>query len=275
MNGKMNGKMNGNMKKHKKMSSIGYGGLGLFLGICFLASFASSGISGFGGAAYAASYAPAADETENPVHIIKPISGWSGDRLIELVTEIRDPKIDFAYLVVNGIERMVRVKNQRVSEKLVLSPGSNQIVVQVKKDGRMFSDNVVLYSKVPRKDIKIILTWDTDGTDVDLHVINPAGVDCYYSNKETDEGGRLDVDITDGYGPEVFTQAGAVAGEYEVKAHYFSSNNHPQTIASLQVILFEGTDREKRYRFKKILVKTNDASVVGKFNIKELERQED
>lgn len=207
------------------------------------------------------------------VKIIKPVSGWSGDRLIELEAEIDDSSIRFAYLVENGTERMVRVRNGRVTEKLVLSPGSNQIVVQVKKDGVLHSDHVVLYSKVPKKDIKIILTWDTDGTDVDLHVINPSGEECYYSNRETKEGGQLDIDITDGYGPEVFTQANAFPGKYQVKVHYYSSHGHPQSIALVQVILFEGTDMEKRYRFEKVMVKTDDTFSVGTFNIDNLEKE--
>ena len=207
------------------------------------------------------------------VKIVKPISGWSEDRVLELEAVISDNDIKFAYLVENGTERMVRVRDGRVKEKLVLSPGSNQIVVQVQKEGRIHSDYVVLYSKVPKKDIKIILTWDTNGTDIDLHVKNPEGVDCYYGNKETDEGGRLDVDITDGYGPEVFTQSNATTGEYTVNIHYFSSNGHPQTVIKVQVILFEGTDLEKKYRFDKVLVKTNDTFLVGKFNIKSLEKK--
>lgn len=210
------------------------------------------------------------DEQRKVVNIVKPISGWSGDRLVELEAEISDPAIAFAYLVENGNQRMVRVRGQRVAEKLVLSPGSNQIIVQVEKDGIIYSDHVVLYSEVPKKDIKIILTWDTDGTDVDLHVLNPAGVDCYYGNRETEEGGVLDVDITDGYGPEVFTQANAVVGEYKVNVYYFSSHGHPQTKVLVQVILFEGTDFEKKYTFEKVLVKTNDSFEVGTFNINKL-----
>ncbi|MDQ1350741.1 MAG: hypothetical protein QG657_1043 [Acidobacteriota bacterium] len=207
------------------------------------------------------------------VKIVKPINGWSGDRLMELEAEINNPDIKFAYLVENGNERMVRVRNQRVSEKMVLSPGTNQVVVQVQKDGVMYSDHVVLYSEVPKKDIKIILSWDTDGTDVDLHVVNPAGVDCYYGNKESPEGGVLDVDITDGYGPEVFTQANAVKGEYHVKVHYFNDNGYPQSFARVQVILFEGTDFEKKYYFEKMLIRTGDTFDVGTFNIAELGRE--
>lgn len=209
---------------------------------------------------------------QSPVTIISPINGWSGDRLVTLEATITDAKIKFANLIENGTQRMVRVRDSRVREKLVLSPGSNQIIVQVTdpKTGKIYSDNVVVYSKVPKKDIKIILTWDTDGTDIDLHVINPKEVDCCYSNPQTEEGGKLDVDITDGYGPEVFTQTNAARGVYKVKAHYYSSNGHPQTHVRLQVILFEGTDLEKIYRFDKVLTKTNDIFEIGTFNIESL-----
>ncbi|GEM_PF-836060 len=207
------------------------------------------------------------------VEIVKPISGWSGDRILELEAKINDPGIDFAYLVENGNERRVRVREGKVSEKLVLSPGSNHIIVQVEKNGTIYSDWVNLFSDVPKKDIKIILTWDTDGTDVDLHVVNPSGVECYYANRETKEGGKLDVDIVDGYGPEVFTQTDAGPGEYRVFVYYYSSNDKPQTVATVQVILFEGTDMEKKYYFQKVLVKTNDSSDVGNFNVQKLERE--
>ncbi len=204
------------------------------------------------------------------VKILQPLNGWSGDRLLELNAHISDPDVAFAYLLENGSSRMVRVRDQEVNEKLVLSPGSNSIIVQVQKNGRIYSDQVVLYSEVPKKDIKIILSWDTDGTDIDLHVKNPAGFDCYYGAKESPDGGQLDVDITNGYGPEVFTQSNATSGEYTVMVHYFSSNDYPQTLAKVQVILFEGTDFEKRYYFEKVLVKTDDTFEVGKFNIGKL-----
>ncbi len=206
------------------------------------------------------------------VKILLPINGWSGDRIITLEADVTHPDIHFAHLIENGTERMVRVKEGHVSEKLVLSPGSNQIILQVNhpKTHAIYSDHVVLYSSVPKKDIKIILTWDTDGTDVDLHVINPANVDCYYSHPETVEGGRLDVDITNGYGPEIFTQSNADRGQYQVKAHYYSSHGHPQTLAKVQVILFEGMDMEKKYNFEKVLVRTDDTFLVGTFNIEQL-----
>lgn len=215
-----------------------------------------------------------AQDNRPPVRITSPLGGWSSARIITLEAEIGLTDTGLVELVENGNARRVRVRDGMVRENLVLSPGNNQIVVQVFAGGRMYRDEVNLYSEVPRKDIKIILTWDTDGTDVDLHVINPAGVDCYYGNKETEEGGRLDVDVVDGYGPEVFTQAVAVPGNYQIKVHYFSSNGHPQTRLQVQVILFEGTASEKVYRFGKVLTKTGDDYLVGEFPAGDLDKPE-
>jgi len=200
----------------------------------------------FQGTALADFAPPAVNPGSNVVKILYPLNGWSEDRIIELDAEINDAKIQFAFLVENGSERMVRVRNGHVREKLVLSPGTNHIIVEVLKNNTIHLDHVSLYSEVPKKDIKIILTWDTDGTDVDLHVINPQNVDCYYGNMETEEGGKLDVDITDGYGPEVFTQTNASPGTYQVKAHYYGSHGQAQSVARVQVLLFEGTDMEKK-----------------------------
>eukprot|EP00957_Ditylum_brightwellii_P014311 1077367-Ditylum_brightwellii.AAC.1 len=48
------------------------------------------------------------------------------------------------------------------------------------------------------------LGWDTDNTDIDLHVKEPSGNEIYYGNRESDIGGNLSRDFTKGYGPEVY-----------------------------------------------------------------------
>ncbi len=201
------------------------------------------------------------------VTIQEPRNGWSTDRILELVARVSDPTVTFAQLIENGTERRVRVQEGTIRQKLVLSPGHNLIVVSVRQNGRTVSDSVSLFSQVAKKDIKVILTWDTDQTDVDLHVTNPSGEECYYGLRETKEGGMLDVDITDGFGPEVFTQAGALAGDYEVKVVYFSAHGHAQSKALVQVVLFEGTGQEQRHRFSRVLTRDNDTYVLGKFHV--------
>ncbi|CAF4090586.1 unnamed protein product [Rotaria sordida] len=45
-------------------------------------------------------------------------------------------------------------------------------------------------------DLRIVTVWDTNDTDVDLHVIEPIGEECYYSHKNTAIGGMISRDFT-------------------------------------------------------------------------------
>ena len=74
-----------------------------------------------------------------------------------------------------------------------------------------------------RADLVVMIDWNTDGTDVDLHVLEPTGEECYYSNANTRIGGRLTMDVTEGYGPEMYVLEKAPPGTYEIRAKYFSS----------------------------------------------------
>lgn len=84
------------------------------------------------------------------------------------------------------------------------------------------------------------LTWDTDASDIDLHLVRPLGTvessnDCYYANCSFGglEWGAvgaagdpfLDVDDTYGFGPEnIVIVSGAETGEYRVVIHNYSSS---------------------------------------------------
>ncbi|QDV37971.1 YfaP family protein [Tautonia plasticadhaerens] len=50
-------------------------------------------------------------------------------------------------------------------------------------------------------DPQFTLIWDT-AADIDLHVIEPGGSHIYWAERQGDNGGELDVDDTDGLGPE-------------------------------------------------------------------------
>lgn len=78
-------------------------------------------------------------------------------------------------------------------------------------------------------DIRIVLSWSTDNSDVDLWVLEPSGEKCFYSYNRTWLGGRLSRDITQGYGPEEYLIKKAAKGTYQIKAHYYGDSR--QTIA--------------------------------------------
>jgi hypothetical protein len=78
--------------------------------------------------------------------------------------------------------------------------------------------------EVAEADILATITWNTDNTDVDLHVMEPSGEECFYSHPSTRSGGRLTRDVTQGYGPEMYVLPKAPAGEYRLRAKYYASD---------------------------------------------------
>lgn len=71
--------------------------------------------------------------------------------------------------------------------------------------------------------LRVTLAWETDANDVDLHLVDPAGEECYYGHKSTETGLELYEDITRGFGPEVVRTSRLVPGTYHVGANYFSA----------------------------------------------------
>jgi len=78
--------------------------------------------------------------------------------------------------------------------------------------------------KVREADLVVTIAWTTDRTDVDLHVKDPRGEDCFYGNRKTKLGGRITRDVTSGFGPELFVIEDGVKGAYDVRVKYFASD---------------------------------------------------
>ena len=51
-------------------------------------------------------------------------------------------------------------------------------------------------------DPQFTLIWNSDGVDLDLHVLEPGGKEIYWEEPKGRQGGELDVDNTKGFGPE-------------------------------------------------------------------------
>ncbi|MCU0687222.1 MAG: DUF2135 domain-containing protein [Polyangiaceae bacterium] len=83
-----------------------------------------------------------------------------------------------------------------------------------------------------RADLVVMITWNTDNTDVDLHVTEPSGEECFYSHRETRSGGNLTQDVTRGYGPEMYLLPRAKSGKYKVRAHYYASDRNRASAAT-------------------------------------------
>lgn len=83
-------------------------------------------------------------------------------------------------------------------------------------------------------DIRVIMNWNLMDVDLDLHIIEPTGEECYYAHKSTEAGANFSKDFTQGYGPEQYLIRNAVKGKYQIKTNYFGESelteNGPATV---------------------------------------------
>ena len=86
-------------------------------------------------------------------------------------------------------------------------------------------------------DVRAVLNWDTPNSDMDLHIIDPRGEECFYSHQRTAIGGRISADITTGYGPEEFLLRKAIPGKYSVRAKFFGTGQ--QTAVGATTVVLE------------------------------------
>lgn len=86
-------------------------------------------------------------------------------------------------------------------------------------------------------DIRVVLNWNSQNTDIDLWVTDPNGEKCFYSNPATAIGGRLSNDFTGGYGPEQFLLKKALKGKYKIEADFY--NDSSLTLAGPAAVLAE------------------------------------
>ena len=91
----------------------------------------------------------------------------------------------------------------------------------------------------PQLDLFCWLGWDTDHTDVDLHVKEPTGTEVYYGHRLSEStGGQVSRDFTDGYGPEVYTLPKAPKGKYAIETNYYASHQDSSSTGSTSAVVW-------------------------------------
>ncbi len=120
-------------------------------------------------------------------------------------------------------------------------------------------------------DLRIMMTWDADNTDIDMHVVEPSGEEVYYGHNRSRTGSLVSHDVTTGYGPEEFLHKVAPKGKYSVSTKYFAS--HQQSLvgpATITVTFYTnwGRPSQKSETMSLRLDKARDKVVVGEYTVK-------
>ena len=174
-----------------------------------------------------------------------------------------------ATLVVNGVAMPMEVgEDGSYGRPYGFGSGSNSVEVR-SPDGRsrariQFVDS---YRGKTQARLRIVLSWDSAGTDLDLHVVTPDGGHAWYGNRVLKDGGALDVDVTTGYGPEIFSSAAPLKGNYHAYVNYYGSgeNTSMLTVARISIITNEGTPREKLQSFQVPMRAAGELTLVKSF----------
>ncbi len=119
-------------------------------------------------------------------------------------------------------------------------------------------------------DVRIVIDWNHNDTDIDLHVIDPNLEECFYSHNETKMGGKMSADMTQGFGPEEFTLKNAEKGTYFVKVNYFGDRYQKvENPTFMKVTMYKNYGKPNETKEIKVirLTKTKDKQIVAKIEI--------
>jgi uncharacterized protein YfaP (DUF2135 family) len=174
-----------------------------------------------------------------------------------------------ATLIVNGTAMPMQVEQDgSFSRPYAFGQGSNSVEVRSPDDSSR--KRVQFYDAASNKKqsrLRVVLSWDSPGTDLDLHVVTPTGEHAWYGERVIPSGGALDVDVTTGYGPEIFASPSPEKGAYLVYVNYFGAGDEVNdlTIAQVAIISNENTPNEKRQVFQVPMRRAGDLTLVSSF----------
>ena len=119
-------------------------------------------------------------------------------------------------------------------------------------------------------DLRAVLSWDADNTDIDLWVTDPNGERAFYGHRLTYQGGAMSRDFTGGYGPEEFSLRLAKPGRYEVRAQFYGHRQQiisPYTTLMLWLATGFGTAAQKDEQVVLRLSGPAQQVLVGTFDV--------
>jgi tetratricopeptide (TPR) repeat protein len=145
----------------------------------------------------------------------------------------------------------------------IFLPEINRILALHKGRVKIPAVERTLISAMP-VDVRIVMNWNKNNTDIDLWVTDPSGEKCYYSNSRTHAGGRISRDMTNGYGPEQFMLKKATKGTYKIEINYYGDRqatlSGPTTVMA-ELYTHYGRPQEKKEIIVLQMAKTANGTV--------------
>lgn len=202
--------------------------------------------------------------------------------------DIRQPRASEApaTLIANGLAMPLAVEpDGTFARPYAFGQGGNSIEVRANGESRKvaFYDS---YAGRTQSRLRVVLAWDSPNTDLDLHVVSPDGQHVFYGNRVAENGGALDVDVTTGFGPEIYASPSPPNGVYSVFVNYYGGGSYGQdgehepqerdadvvslqqelTVATITVTTQENTLGEKMQTFRVPMRRAGELTLVKSFS---------
>lgn len=205
------------------------------------------------------------------VRLSAPSGGWTVDRMLLVEGTVSDTTIDPVVLSINGDRYLMRTFGGRFKRKFPAASGKNVVTVLATNQAGTTRAQATSYARIPPVPLKAILTSDTQGVYTDLHIYEPtqdsvstanAGEGpvldlkkmghVYWADTESPSGGTFYLNEQGGsfddpaYGPYLYVHRAPPKGLYLIATNYWPSGDKAHTVATLNVVLYEGTPQELR-----------------------------
>jgi len=130
--------------------------------------------------------------------------------------------LDNLYKILNQTyTRELAARDYGIEETIIME--INELISRHRNDLNLKNINTKIIADLP-VNIRVVINWNKDNTDIDLWVTDPNEERCMYSHKETAVGGRLSNDFTGGFGPEQFLLKKAIKGKYRIETNFYNEN---------------------------------------------------
>jgi len=156
--------------------------------------------------------------------------------------------LEYLYKVLTN-DYSVEIANRDRDITEIIVPEINNLVSLHRKELNLSTINKDIIVELP-VDIRVVMNWNKDMTDIDLWVTDPNGEKCFYGNRTTGIGGRMSEDVTQGFGPEQFMLKKAIKGKYKIETNFFGerqmSISGPTTISAEIYLMYSSGKQVKK-----------------------------
>ena len=166
---------------------------------------------------------------------------WSEGRLAEAARVLESATAQQFPNWYGGVDRVIREELGYVYRAWMKKEPSRRD--EIADRAREFNVNLERHDG-----LRVTLAWETDANDVDLHVVDPDGEECFYNHRSTRSGLELYEDITQGLGPEVVRTNETERGTYHIGVRYFAAG--PMGISRGVVVVLTGGDQIAIHPFR-------------------------